>query len=378
MHRLKNMRFLSMNNRSITLLIVTVTVLLGILVNLVANIINLPLSQPIALVVLSIIALVSINFVDFQFDLQNGKHPSQRRKAVSVFLASGVTIILGSLLSVVIFEKNQLSNLQLSRLRIGLLPDGNRVDLNKENIIKSHLSEKLNNIDVTIETVGPQYVDTMNAVVKGNKEVAYFGPLLYLHTIKRHEEIKPILFMPPDNPEESYYYSYIITRSDSGITSLEGVRGKPFIFGDEWSTSGTLYPKYFLKKAGIDVKGTHDSSHREIVKRVLERKNIVIGAISSFAYENYVSNLNAGQENQLVILNKSEAEQHPILPGPIVLRAGIQDYDALRIKDAYLSINDPFILNTMATGKFTSLTSEEAKGAYKPVADIFDSLGVNL
>jgi ABC-type phosphate/phosphonate transport system substrate-binding protein len=229
-----------MNNRSITLLIVTVTVLLGILVNLVANIINLPLSQPIALVVLSIIALVSINFVDFQFDLQNGKHPSQRRKAVSVFLASGVTIILGSLLSVVIFEKNQLSNLQLSRLRIGLLPDGNRVDLNKENIIKSHLSEKLNNIDVTIETVGPQYVDTMNAVVKGNKEVAYFGPLLYLHTIKRHEEIKPILFMPPDNPEESYYYSYIITRSDSGITSLEGVRGKPFIFGDEWSTSGTL------------------------------------------------------------------------------------------------------------------------------------------
>jgi hypothetical protein len=116
----------------------------------------------------------------------------------------------------------------------------------------------------------------------------------------------------------------------------------------------------------------------DIIQQVLHSKNVIIGATSSFAYDDYVAALKLGEDNQIIILNELAAQQSSIPPGPIVLRAGIQEYDTLRIKDAYLSINDPFILNTVGTGKFTSLTVEEAKGAYKKISEIADLMGVNL
>jgi phosphonate transport system substrate-binding protein len=49
-----------------------------------------------------------------------------------------------------------------------------------------------------------------------------------------------------------YYYAAIITRADSGIKSLEDLRGKTFAFGDPLSTSANVFPRKMFYEHGID------------------------------------------------------------------------------------------------------------------------------
>jgi phosphonate transport system substrate-binding protein len=48
------------------------------------------------------------------------------------------------------------------------------------------------------------------------------------------------------------FYSAIITRSDSGINTLQDLKDKSFAFGDPISTSGHIFPKKMFKAAGLD------------------------------------------------------------------------------------------------------------------------------
>jgi phosphonate transport system substrate-binding protein len=48
------------------------------------------------------------------------------------------------------------------------------------------------------------------------------------------------------------YSGQIVTRADSGITTLEDLKGKSFCRPDEFSTSGWIIPVIALKAAGID------------------------------------------------------------------------------------------------------------------------------
>ena len=65
------------------------------------------------------------------------------------------------------------------------------------------------------------------------------------------------------------YRSQIVVRADSGITTIEQLRGKKFAFVDPASASGFLFPNALLASMGIDYKtffsdtifaGGHDKS----------------------------------------------------------------------------------------------------------------------
>ena len=51
----------------------------------------------------------------------------------------------------------------------------------------------------------------------------------------------------------TYYYSVMVTRADSGITSIEQMKGHSLAFADPNSTSGYLIPSATLKASGIDL-----------------------------------------------------------------------------------------------------------------------------
>ncbi len=48
------------------------------------------------------------------------------------------------------------------------------------------------------------------------------------------------------------YYAAIITRADSGIKTLDDLRGKSFAFGDALSTTGNVFPRKMFKEHGIE------------------------------------------------------------------------------------------------------------------------------
>jgi phosphonate transport system substrate-binding protein len=69
------------------------------------------------------------------------------------------------------------------------------------------------------------------------------------------------------------YYGMIVTRSNSGIKSLNDLNGKTIAYTDKLSTSGYLYPKKLLAKKGIKpAKTVFLNSHEEVISQVYSGK----------------------------------------------------------------------------------------------------------
>lgn len=96
-------------------------------------------------------------------------------------------------------------------------------------------------------------VDTWEGLAKslanGETDLALMGPWGYV--LANHEAgaqaIATILY--DGKPE---YYAIIVTHPESGIDSLQDLKGKSFAFGDKGSTSGYLIPFHYFQRQGID------------------------------------------------------------------------------------------------------------------------------
>lgn len=67
---------------------------------------------------------------------------------------------------------------------------------------------------------------------------------------KQRAKIHPIVTEIDEETQTSKYYSLIIVPADSLVQSTAELKGKVFAFGDVSSTSGSLYPRFMLDKAG--------------------------------------------------------------------------------------------------------------------------------
>lgn len=78
-------------------------------------------------------------------------------------------------------------------------------------------------------------------------DVAFVCSLPY---ILGHDKFGLELLVAPEAGGKPLYYSYVIVRSDSGVESFEGLRGRTFTLMDPESNSGALYPIYRLFQMG--------------------------------------------------------------------------------------------------------------------------------
>ncbi|MBL8520211.1 MAG: phosphate/phosphite/phosphonate ABC transporter substrate-binding protein [Betaproteobacteria bacterium] len=96
-------------------------------------------------------------------------------------------------------------------------------------------------------------VDTWEGLAKslasGETDMALMGPWGYV--LANHqagaEAVATILYQ--GKPE---YFAIMVTGPNSGIQSIDGLKGKTFAFGDKGSTSGYLIPNHEFQKRGID------------------------------------------------------------------------------------------------------------------------------
>lgn len=123
-------------------------------------------------------------------------------------------------------------------------------------------------------------VKDYDALSEGMKEgiidVAWFSPFAY---VTAHEKIGIEPLVTPRVYGKVSYNGCIITRKDSGIGSLSGLRGRSFAYVDEGSASGFLYAQHSMKAEGLNPKtlfsrtaylGSHDS----VIKAVLSRNTM--------------------------------------------------------------------------------------------------------
>lgn len=139
------------------------------------------------------------------------------------------------------------------------------------------------------------------------------------------------------------FTSRIYVRRESGITTLEQLRGKTIAFVDPASSSGYIYPMVLLIKRGLvtnrDPKtffrevvfsGAHDASMRALL-------NGHVDAIASFdmAREQYLKD--PAERDRLIVV----AETEPIPEAGIAARDGLDPAVVARVRAALLQIRGP-------------------------------------
>ncbi|MCB4457737.1 phosphonate ABC transporter substrate-binding protein [Leisingera sp. McT4-56] len=130
---------------------------------------------------------------------------------------------------------------EIKEFRIGILGGENAQDrLNNNECLREYAEKELG---IETKLFAPaDYNGVIQGLLGGTIDMAWLGASGYAKTyLSDPEAVEPVLVKV--NTDGGYgYYSVGFARKDSGITSLEDLKGKTFGFGDPNSTSGYLIP----------------------------------------------------------------------------------------------------------------------------------------
>lgn len=127
-----------------------------------------------------------------------------------------------------------------------------------------------------------QYVDKDELgylLSRGHLEMGVFRPIAYLQTKDVFPELQVSLTHQVNNKDA--YTAYILVDKQSGINSIQELRGKRFTFIKPSSTSGYLIPKGMLKERGINAEDFFASidfsySHDRSIEMLQQKETDVI------------------------------------------------------------------------------------------------------
>jgi phosphonate transport system substrate-binding protein len=139
----------------------------------------------------------------------------------------------------------------LKEFRVGILGGENTQDRLKSYEGFHRLLEVKLGIPVKLFP-SADYAGVMQGIAAGQLEAAEFGASGFAGTWLDCHCVEPVI-VPQEKDGTTYYYSVMVTRKDSGITSVEQMKGHSLAFADPNSTSGYLIPGATLKTSGIDL-----------------------------------------------------------------------------------------------------------------------------
>jgi phosphonate transport system substrate-binding protein len=137
----------------------------------------------------------------------------------------------------------------LKEFRIGILGGENTQDrLARYDKFQALLSQYLG-MPVKLFPAA-DYAGVMQGIAAGQLEAAEFGASGFAGAWLDCKCIEPVV-VPTEKDGSTYYYSVMVVRADSGIKSLEDMKGHSLAWADPNSTSGYLIPSATLKTKGI-------------------------------------------------------------------------------------------------------------------------------
>ena len=193
--------------------------------------------------------------------------------------------------------------------------------------------------------ITPRVLTSYAAVTEGmtsnNVDIGWVGPLDYViaHQINGAEAVtKSVRNGLPS------YKAFIIVNVNSNINSVADLKGKKFAFGDPLSTSSNLYPRYLMKKNGInpdsDVVGVNISNQTQIAVNVCQG-TVQAGAIYDDARTNAGANTSCPG---IMTKTKILATSDPIPGDPQMIRTNLNSAQKKKLKDAMIAMgSDPAI-----------------------------------
>ncbi len=186
--------------------------------------------------------------------------------------------------------------------------------------------------------VAADYNGVIEALRSKRLDVAYLGPFSYVlgATIAN---IEAFAVAETKKAGRTYYHSQVVAHKDSGIKTVADLKGKTFAFVDPSSTSGHLFPKAGLMKAGFNTdkdfgrvifSGSHDSSAIAV-----QNKKVDAAAIADRILDAAIAKGLAKRED-LVEVWRSD----PIPESPTVWRTDLPADLKQRVQAAFMQVKD--------------------------------------
>jgi phosphonate transport system substrate-binding protein len=187
-------------------------------------------------------------------------------------------------------------------------------------------------------SVPPSYTTVVTAMGAGQVDVGWLSPIPYVIAHDRYG-VEPILMTVRD--QSTQYWSFIIARTDTGISKLSDLKGKKFAFGDPVSTSGSIYPKHLLRTNGYDPEkffsqviyaGAHDKVVMSVYNKQVDA-GAIYGGVASDAREKVV-----GVIPDIMQKTKVIAKSAAIPNDTVSVRAGLPKDIVEKIKNGLINV----------------------------------------
>ena len=184
--------------------------------------------------------------------------------------------------------------------------------------------------------VATDYNGVIEALRAKKLDVALLGPFSYVLAASI-AQVDPIA-IPETQKQGSSYHSLIIARKDRNIRSLADLKGKTFAFVDPSSTSGHLFPKTAMLRAGLNpdadlraiFAGSHDASAIAVQNGKVDAAAVADGLLDAAVARGMVKI----EEIQVVWTSD------PIPGAPMVMRRDLPEPLKERIRAAFASMRD--------------------------------------
>lgn len=253
------------------------------------------------------------------------------------------------------------------RLRVALLPDENASTIiQNAQPLRAHLERALSRqVEIVVTT---DYSSMIEAMRFGRIEVAYFGPFSYVLAKSRAPGIEP--FAVGVERGSPTYQSVMIAQAGGQVRELADIRGRPFGFGDQASTSSHLVPRAtILQRTGLvggrDYRVVHLGTH-DAVARAVQGGQVPAGALSKPILDTLVRR-GTIDATRIIEIGLSE----PIPNYPMVLQGNLSDALKAAIRSAFLDLRDTEVLRSFRVEGFAS-TNDEAYNVLRETARLLE------
>jgi phosphonate transport system substrate-binding protein len=260
-----------------------------------------------------------------------------------------------------------------SSLHLALTPSQKPTDLMVAGEAFGAALGKLVGVPIRV-TVASDYAAVVEALRNRTADLAFVHPAGY---VLANREAKAMIVAKDQWHGNTSYTSRIYVRKESGLKTLEELRGKTIAFVDPSSTSGYVYPMVMLIEKGLvqnkDPKtffkefvfsGSHDAGLQALLHGHVD-------AFASFdqAREQYLKD--PAEREKLIYI----AESAPIPEGGICARDGLDPALVAKVRAALLSMKGPTYAPVLRALYDIDGFEPAEDREYQPVRAAMDLLG---
>jgi phosphonate transport system substrate-binding protein len=183
--------------------------------------------------------------------------------------------------------------------------------------------------------VGSSYGAVVEAMSNGQVDIAWFGVVSYMQARERGGA--ELLAVPVDHGD-AVYYAGIFHRADSGMSTLDDLRGRRVAFGDPSSSSGFNFPVAMLIEHGIhpvrDLGGVLLAGNHAASLAALNNGEVDACAAPLLNYERAVRQ-GVIDPQRIVLLARSEGIPNP----PLAMHPSLPDEVKAMLREAFHTLH---------------------------------------